>query len=213
MTTHPTPARTLSGILGILLAALGLGVSAVDSNVRNSPAVALSPAASPQATQLSIAKGVPAPSALLFPDPDLHPGVINPGLSATDLCAAGFTTKSIRPRTSYTNKLKSLEIGSGGQITDPNGVTYPVTGENLPGQVSDYELDHLISLELGGNPFDPKNLWMEPWERRGAEFASAGHGAESKDVVENRLHREVCAGQIALSDAQREIATDWTSAR
>jgi hypothetical protein len=80
------------------------------------------------------------------------------------LCSSGFTTKSVRPPTSYTNKLKNLEIG-------------------------DYELDHLISLEIGGNPVDPKNLWLQPWERRGARFLPAGEGAESKDVIENRLHR------------------------
>ena len=43
-------------------------------------------------------------------------------------------------------------------------------------------------------------------------LASPGVGAESKDVVENRLHREVCAGTVTLTDAQHEIATDWTTA-
>jgi hypothetical protein len=54
---------------------------------------------------------------------------------------------------------------------------------------------------------------MQPFERRGAHLAASGQGAESKDVLENRLHREVCAGQITLSDAQREISGDWTTAR
>jgi hypothetical protein len=128
------------------------------------------------------------------------------------LCASGFTTKSVRPPTSYTNKLKKLEIGDGGPITAPDGTNYQVTGEHLPGTISDYELDHLVSLEIGGNPVDPKNLWLEPWERRGARFLTAGEGAESKDVIENRLHREVCAGTLPLQQAQQEIATDWTTA-
>jgi len=26
----------------------------------------------------------------------------------------------------------------------------------------DYEEDHLVPLEVGGNPHDPRNLWPEP---------------------------------------------------
>jgi hypothetical protein len=129
------------------------------------------------------------------------------------LCAEGFSTSTIRPPVSYTGSLKHLELGDGGSIQGPSGKVYRVVGEHLPGAVSDYELDHLISLELGGNPEDPANLWMQPFERRGAHLAASGQGAESKDVLENRLHREVCAGQITLSDAQREISGDWTTAR
>jgi hypothetical protein len=169
---------------------------------------------SPVATKPAAAstEGVAPPAALFLPDPSLHPGVIS-DLSETTLCSGTFTTKSVRPPVSYTNKLKQLELGDGGPITGPSGTTYQVVGEHLPGAISDYELDHLVSLELGGNPEDPKNLWMEPWERKGLKLAPTGRGAESKDVVENRLHREVCAGTITLGDAQHEIATDWTTAR
>jgi hypothetical protein len=31
----------------------------------------------------------------------------------------------------------------------------------LVGNPKDYEEDHLISLELGGAPRDPKNLWPQ----------------------------------------------------
>ncbi len=34
-------------------------------------------------------------------------------------------------------------------------------------------------------------------------------GAKAKDAVENQLHNEVCAGTLALQEAQRIIATDW----
>ena len=155
----------------------------------------------------------PAPAAYL-PDRTLHPGAVNTTLPVEQLCAAGFTTSSIRPPVSYTDKLKALELGDGGSITAPSGATYTVVGEHLPGTVADYELDHLIALEIGGNPEDPKNLWMEPWERRGPDhLAAVGQGAESKDVVENRLHREVCAGTVTLPDAQHEIASDWATAK
>jgi hypothetical protein len=68
----------------------------------------------------------------------------------------------------------------------------------------EYEIDHLISLELGGSN-DIKNLWpescrTEPWNAR------------AKDKLENRLHELVCTGQILVEDAQRAIAQDWIAA-
>lgn len=68
----------------------------------------------------------------------------------------------------------------------------------------DYEEDHLIPLELGGNPTDSRNLWPEPYET-----SIADGGAHSKDRVESYLHRQVCAGTLTLDEARREIATDW----
>jgi hypothetical protein len=62
------------------------------------------------------------------------------------------------------------------------------------------EIDHLISLELGGSN-SIKNLWPEPYAPK--------PGAHEKDQVENELHREVCHGKLALEAAQHIIATDW----
>lgn len=62
------------------------------------------------------------------------------------------------------------------------------------------EVDHLISLELGGSN-DPKNLWPELY--------APTPGAHQKDVVENWLHAEVCAGRKSLTEAQHEIASNW----
>jgi hypothetical protein len=62
------------------------------------------------------------------------------------------------------------------------------------------ELDHLVPLELGGSN-DMKNFWVE-----------AGRIPNPKDTVENRLHREVCAGKISLHTAQLDIAHNWTTA-
>ena len=59
------------------------------------------------------------------------------------------------------------------------------------------EVDHLISVELGGSG-DPKNLWPQP----APQF-------KEKDRLENELHRLVCSGQMPLAEAQREIARDW----
>ena len=64
-----------------------------------------------------------------------------------------------------------------------------------------HEEDHLISLELGGAPSDPKNLWPEP-----------GASPNPKDKIENFLHTEICSGRITLLDAQSRIAKDWVTA-
>jgi hypothetical protein len=72
---------------------------------------------------------------------------------------------------------------------------------DLPGTAADYEEDHLIGLELGGDPRDPRNLWPEPYD--------PSPGAKQKDIVEKYLHNQVCAGAMTLQDAQYAIVTDW----
>lgn len=66
-----------------------------------------------------------------------------------------------------------------------------------------YEVDHLISLELGGSN-SIRNLWPEPY--------NIYWNAHVKDALENRLHSMVCAGSISMEDAQKAIATDWIAA-
>jgi hypothetical protein len=65
------------------------------------------------------------------------------------------------------------------------------------------EIDHLISLELGGAD-ETENLWPQPYDQH--------PGAHEKDTLENWLHRQVCAGKMDLTEAQRAIATDWYAA-
>lgn len=69
---------------------------------------------------------------------------------------------------------------------------------------SEYEVDFLITPGLGGAD-DIKNLWLEP-------YSSIVWNARVKDALEDRLHDMVCAGQLDLAVAQRDIATDWISA-
>jgi len=66
------------------------------------------------------------------------------------------------------------------------------------------EIDHLISLELGGdNTAD--NLWPQPYD--------GTWNAHDKDRLEQRLHAMICKQKsISLSDAQQEISTDWVAA-
>jgi hypothetical protein len=66
-----------------------------------------------------------------------------------------------------------------------------------------HEVDHLVSLELGGSN-GIRNLWPEPYAGR--------WGARTKDVLENRLHDLVCAGRLRLRFAQRIEARNWVAA-
>jgi hypothetical protein len=95
------------------------------------------------------------------------------------ICRSGYTA-TVRPPTSYTNRLKAQQLAA-----DPRYVDH---------DPSHYEEDHAISLELGGDPKDPRNLWPEPHPR---SFAT--------DTDENRLHAAVCNGTETLAAAQAEI--------
>ena len=66
-----------------------------------------------------------------------------------------------------------------------------------------HEVDHLISLELGGSNAI-RNLWPEPYAGR--------WGARTKDALENRLHDLVCARQLSLRSAQRQESSNWVAA-
>jgi hypothetical protein len=66
-----------------------------------------------------------------------------------------------------------------------------------------HEVDHLVSLELGGSNA-LANLWPEPYAGR--------WGARTKDVLEDRLHALVCAGRVGLRRAQRIEARNWVAA-
>ena len=71
-------------------------------------------------------------------------------------------------------------------------------------RAADYELDFLITPELGGTA-DARNLWPQP-------YGATRWNAYVKDELEQHFQRLVCAGEIDLSTAQREMATDWISA-
>lgn len=127
-----------------------------------------------------------------LPDRNCTPGVPNPDVTQANIqqtiCVQGWTA-TIRPPQAYTDALKQKGIGDYGYEDQ---------------RLADYEEDHLIPLELGGDPRDPANLWPEP--RR----SIATPGAEDKDKVENYLRGQVCAGHLSLVDAQSGISADWT---
>jgi hypothetical protein len=66
-----------------------------------------------------------------------------------------------------------------------------------------HEVDHLVSLEVGGSNAI-SNLWPEPYAGR--------WGARTKDVLENALHDLVCSGRLSLSHAQHIEAKNWVKA-
>ena len=110
----------------------------------------------------------------------LTPGVVNPDVTQATIrqtiCVRGWT-KTIRPPVEYTNELKRQGLAR----------------YHLRGPPSAFQEDHLISLELGGNPTDPRNLWPEPYPR-----------AAAVDKIENELNHAVCGGRLTLAQAQRE---------
>jgi hypothetical protein len=112
----------------------------------------------------------------------LTPGVVNPDVTqetiGETICKHGWT-KTIRPSSSYTSQLKLEQME-----------TY-----RRAGSASDYQEDHLISLELGGHPTDTRNLWPEPIER-----------ALEVDSIEDELNARVCSGEISLAEGQRQEA-------
>ncbi len=125
----------------------------------------------------------------VLPDPVCTPGVIDERVTQDNIgatiCVSGYS-RSVRPSSSYTSRLKVQQIAEYGYSdTDPRH----------------YEEDHLISLELGGHPTDPRNLWPEP-----------GASPNPKDRIENALHRAICAGRVTLAAAQDVIARDWRQA-
>lgn len=74
--------------------------------------------------------------------------------------------------------------------------------EHVP--ADEYELDYLITPELGGAP-DARNLWPQRYTKR---VWNAG----VKDQLEDLLPRLVCEGRVDLQTAQNDIAADWVAA-
>jgi len=77
---------------------------------------------------------------------------------------------------------------------------YGLNGNNRSLCKEGYEIDHLISLELGGDN-SANNLWAESY--------CGNNNAHDKDKLENELHRQICSNRITLEDAQECIRTNW----
>ena len=182
-----------STVLVVLLILVSCSVPPDVTNTPVSPAITYTPA-------LPAVTNTPAPEPTVdpgdvpyLPNPVWQPGVNNPDVNPdniqTTICVSGYSSK-IRPPVSYTDQLKVQQIEQYG-YSDTNP--------------KDYEEDHLISLALGGDPRDPKNLWPQPRN-------TTPYNASTKDRLEDVLHKMVCSGQVPLDTARHEMATDWVAA-
>ncbi len=189
-----TTAKILLSLI-VFITILGVVILAPGPQAKTSTSSTLAtissgvPAESTNATSTASATPSSCHSNGGLPDPKCTPGATNPDVAQANIqstiCVSGYTA-TIRPPTSYTNPLKVQSIRD-----------YGYNDTNL----SDYEEDHLIPLEVGGSPTSVLNLWAEP------HYGS--YTSTEKDGFENYLHAQVCSGSITLAEAQHEIATDW----
>jgi hypothetical protein len=137
-------------------------------------------AAAPDSAQGSVASD----SDLRFPfvpDPAKTPGATL-AVTAADVCVPGYA-KRVRNVPSAVKRQAYAEYG---------------VRTHEPGE---YEVDHLISLKLGGSN-SIRNLWPE-------SFRTAPWNAYVKDALEDELYRRVCAGTMELATAQQVISHNW----
>lgn len=118
-----------------------------------------------------------------LPDKSCTPGATF-HVTAAQVCKPG-----------YSRRVRKVPESEKNAVYAEYGITHHTTGQ--------YEVDHLISLELGGSN-SIKNIFPEAAEPRPA--------FHEKDMLENRLHALVCAGKLKLRTAQRQIATNWLRA-
>ena len=119
----------------------------------------------------------------ILPDSVVTPGVFDSTVTIDKICVSG-----------YSSKVRHVTDGQKNEVFKEY---------NIKRDGANYEVDHLISLELGGSN-DTKNLWPQSY-----------HGtwnARIKDGLENRLHTLVCDGKVALRDAQYDISHNWIKA-
>jgi hypothetical protein len=147
----------------------------------------------------------------LYPPSATVTGEANPDITQANIqdniCNKNWTTKTIRPPSSYTTALKKKQMAAW----------------KLSGTTADYEEDHLISLEIGGHPKSEANLWPELWT---LTITGTDLGARAKDLVENYVHDEICFSvpnakwsptfkkypptvAVPLVAGQQILATDW----
>lgn len=120
----------------------------------------------------------------LLPDPVKTPGDVltsDPNV----ICRPGYT-KTVRDVPQQVKEAVYREYG----------ITSRANGE--------YEVDHLVSLELGGSN-SIRNLWPESYKTQPLN-------AHVKDQIENKLHDLACAGKITFPQAQQAIAHNWEAA-
>jgi hypothetical protein len=171
--------RRLS-IFGVIVALLVV-LSGCTATSSSQPSASPSSAFGPEPNWGKPAKTTDCQANGPIQDKACTPGDIFPEATKEKICVPGYAS-SVR---NVTQSTKNKVYAAYGVKT------------RKPGQ---YEVDHLVSLQLGGSN-DISNLWPEP--------ATPKPGFHEKDRVENYLHDQICAGNISVRQAQIEIATNW----
>jgi hypothetical protein len=136
-------------------------------------------------------------SNVLLPNPELSPGEVR----TTDLdVICGESTKQFRHTSAAMKRRAYAEYGEAPHKNDCADTTR-TTREGREA-LEACEIDHIISLELGGADTEA-NLFPQPYNPPG------GQGAHAKDEVENYLHDQVCKHGMPVAEAQKKIAADW----
>ncbi|HEY0262950.1 MAG TPA: hypothetical protein VGC07_00370 [Granulicella sp.] len=187
-----------------------------------------SPEVVAEAAPLSPPEHLAADSSI-YPDPQNTPGKPDPTVTqeniVKNICNKSWSTDSVRPSTSVTNRIKKQTMATYG-FTDAT---------------NHYELDHLLSLQNGGCPDCVENLWPEAygdskhpmtqnqraaWNKAHPGSTEVVPGSLEKDLVENHIHDEICFGipnakasgyakkypatvGVTLERGQQILATDW----
>lgn len=120
----------------------------------------------------------------LVPNPRLTPGATRDA-AISDLCMAA-----------HEEVVGQVTASLRQQVLDEYGIK--------SSRADDYEIDYLIAPGLGGTE-NIHNLWPQPYTTR-------SWNAYIKDDLEEHLHLMVCAHQLDLHTAQRDITTDWIAA-
>jgi hypothetical protein len=146
-----------------------------------------------------------------LPDPGKSPGVALTNVlddksaqCLTDLLDQKVSrgdkvTKAMICTSGYTKCIRNVPASTKRKVFEEYGLQGNHTGYCKGNEGC--EVDHLISLELGGSN-DIKNLWPESYDQE-------TWGAHVKDQLENDLHRMMCMGNMSLKDAQDGISGDW----
>jgi uncharacterized protein YraI len=165
----------------------------------------------------------------IYPNAQQTPGKPDPSVTQSNIgkniCNKSWSTDSVRPADSVTNKIKTETMKAYG-FTDA---------------ANHYELDHLVSLQNGGCPDCVENLWPEAygdpqhpmtqdqraaWNKAHPGSSAILPGSLEKDVVENHIHDEICRDipkakmstyakrypatvTVTLQRGQEILATDW----
>jgi len=205
----PKKKNSLAHAAALVPLAIGLAMNGVGAKDHATHSTTTAVAACSQfdidgtASESLAAEGATTPSTcrtrvkngFLLPDPACTPGAVNPTITTDVLQDSSFRTACVRGHASSPADKNQTYVNY--------GISHP---DHNTGQTQTCELDHLISLELGGAD-TVDNIWPQCGPDN---VALSERYFKRKDSVENFLAKQVRDGKMSLADAQKGIAEDWT---